>query len=265
MYARIATALLAVSLLQSCGPAPRNLRISFVATYSGVPLLCDGDASIHLSDLRFYVYDVRLRDSAGRQVPLQLRTDSAWQQAGLALLDLENGEAECSDGTPEMHTVLEGTLPAGEYQGLSFMLGVPFELNHKDPLRAAAPLDDAAMHWHWRGGYKFLRAGVRSTDDGFWLHLGSTGCEGTLQDIRACSAPNRVSVQIDDFIPGRDDVAVDLSALAAPPELQDSIAQDCSSGPAETHCQEAFAALGLPFTGNAGADRQRVFARRSKP
>ncbi|MDZ7643630.1 MAG: MbnP family protein [Woeseiaceae bacterium] len=77
-------------------------------------------------------------------------------------------------------------MPTGDYRTLRLTLGVPADLNHGDPLHAPAPLTQTPMHWHWRSGYKFLRAGVTRGADGYWLHLGSTRC-------RARSAISRVA------------------------------------------------------------------------
>jgi uncharacterized repeat protein (TIGR04052 family) len=265
MYGRAVLVLLVTGLLQACGEPATRVQIPFVAMFAGVPLDCTANGDLQLTDLRLYIHDVRLTNTSGREQQLRLDDDGIWQQPNLALLDLESGTAGCSNGTVDIHDVLAGMLARGEYRGLTFTLGVPFEQNHGDPLLAAAPLGDAAMHWHWRGGYKFLRAGWRTADDGFWLHLGSTGCVGTLQNITGCRSPNRVEIRLDDFVPGRDQVVIDLSELVAPAELADGTASDCSSGPAEGHCAVAFAAFGLDHASGATAGVQRVFSSRVQP
>ncbi|MDH4125266.1 MAG: metallo-mystery pair system four-Cys motif protein [Gammaproteobacteria bacterium] len=264
MIARaVATGLAA--LLAACGEPPVQVQIPFIAVLDGMPMACDAGGEAALTDLRFYVYDVQLRDTAGADRKLELRADNDWQQVNLALLDLETGAGRCVNGTAKLNNALVGTVAAGDYRGLSFTLGVPFAQNHGDPLRAAPPLGDAAMHWHWRGGYKFLRAGFVTVDDGFWIHLGSTGCEGTLQDISGCSAPNRVTVQLHDFVPGRDVVVVDLGALVSGAELDDATATDCSSGPAEEYCVTAFRALGLDHASGMTSGVQSLFSSRTSP
>ena len=115
------------------------------------------------------------------------------------------------------------------------------------------------MHWHWRGGYKFLRAGLRDGTRNFWIHLGSTGCEGTLQNITGCSAPNRVTVELDAFDWQRDAVRIDLAELVKGVTIEDDATVSCSSGPAESSCAAPFAALGL------GAESQSVFGRQTRP
>ena len=257
--------MLAAGLLSACGEPPVRVQIPFLAVFAGAPIACDGSGGTELTDLRFYVFDARLTDTTGHDRQLELTADKDWQQANLALLDLETGSGHCMNGTSEVNNVLTGTVAAGDYQGLSFTLGVPFEQNHTDPLLAVPPLGDAAMHWHWRGGYKFLRAGFATADDGFWIHLGSTGCEGTLQNISGCSAPNRVTVRLDDFVPGRDIVVVDLGELISRAELGDATPSNCSSGPAESDCVAAFRALGLDHASGATSSMQRLFSSRVSP
>lgn len=265
MNQRLVMMLLAAILCVACSEPTLDVRIPFEVKFSGESISCDEQGDIMLTDLRFYVSEIQLTNSVGANHDLKLDSDGLWQQSNLALLDLENGRGECTNGTSDTNAILRGTVAQDEYRALRFTLGVPFENNHGDPLLAAAPLDDAAMHWHWRGGYKFLRAGIRDRDDSFWLHLGSTGCEGTIQNITGCNAPNRVSVELRDFVPGRDVVVLDLAELIASGSLDDSVATDCSSGPAEKHCADAFAALGIDHASGSSVGKQRVFTRRVSP
>jgi uncharacterized repeat protein (TIGR04052 family) len=208
--------------------------------YGDAPVACGepGDSPV-LSDLRFYVTDLT--------------------SGAVHLVDLENGSGACENGTPDINATINLNAVEAGAKGIRFQVGVPFELNHADPLQADAPLNVSAMHWHWRSGYKFLSAGVRSADDGFWIHVGSTGCEGTVRNISGCSSPNRISVHLADFDAASSVVAVDLSALFAGTNLADGIAGDCSSGPAETSCGPPFAALGLDHSNSGVAGAQRVF------
>lgn len=263
MIPRRSVALLLVTLLSSCSEPGAKVTIPFAPVLGTQSLRCDdADDDVQLTDLRFYVADVQLITVEGELVDVQLEADGRWQQAQLALIDLENGSDACTNGTAEMNTNLRGAIPQAEYRGLQFTVGVPFEDNHGDPLQAQPPLGDTAMHWHWRGGYKFLRAGVRTADDGFWIHLGSTGCEGTVRNITGCRSPNRVSVRLDEFNVAADTVVIDLGAFFAQGDLEDHVANDCSSGPAEEHCNAAFGALGLEHATGNRREEQRVFRRK---
>jgi uncharacterized repeat protein (TIGR04052 family) len=89
---------------------------------------------------------------------------SDWQHAGTALLDFEDGRAACANGTAPMNTALRDTVAAGDYTGVAFKAGVPFEMNHGDPTTAPSPLNLTSMFWNWRGGYKFVRIDMVPTD-----------------------------------------------------------------------------------------------------
>jgi uncharacterized repeat protein (TIGR04052 family) len=235
-----------------CAACPANrtpFNVEFFASWAGQPIGCD-ESERSLTDLRFYVSEVVLIDTSGIEHPLVLTGDERWQQKGVALIDLENGEGRCVNGSRETNTTLSGMTASVDVQSLRFTVGVPFELNHANPLLADAPLDDAAMHWHWRSGYKFLRAGVATASDGFWLHLGSSACRGTVRNISACGSPNRVTVELDGFSPQNKRINVDLSALFEGVNFDDAMRSDCSSGPSESACIAPFAALGLAFANN---------------
>ncbi len=248
MIQRLLLLFLAILSTSGCSGPKTQLRIPFIAQFDGREIGCAlSEAGLSLSDLRFFVSSLRAIRDDGVAVDLVLQPDDQWQQASLALLDFEDATGACDNGTPATNTVLLGTLPSANYRGLEFTIGVPFESNHGDPLLAAAPLDDTAMHWHWRAGYKFMRAGIRTANDGFWIHLGSTGCEGTVQNITGCRFPNRAKVLLPEFVPGDDSVVVDLAALLRQTDLLDKDATDCSSGPAEQSCEAPFSALGLDF------------------
>ncbi len=265
MKQRLLILFLLAHLLVACSDRQDAVAIPFVAVFGEQDLSCGRAGDItELSDLRFYVSNLQLITANGESVDVRLKADGHWQQSDLALLDFEDGTGACVNGTSATNTILLGTVPAAEYQGLSFTVGVPFERNHADPLKAEAPLADAAMHWHWRAGYKFLRAGIRTAGDSFWMHLGSAGCEGTVRNISACRFPNRVSVHLEEFAPGTDVVAVDLAAIVSNAELEDAMATDCSSGPAETACVAPFSALGLDFGTGSPIYEQRVFRKKVK-
>jgi uncharacterized repeat protein (TIGR04052 family) len=262
MFGRYVILFSMASLIAACSESTSRVEIPFVSTFGGAEISCDIDSAVKLTDLRFYVHNLRLLTADGEERAVELDVDS-WQQANLALIDLENGAGNCLNGTTVLNTSLRGAVTGTEFRGLVFTLGVPFSSNHGDPLIAAAPLGDADMHWHWRGGYKFFRAGIRTADDSFWIHLGSTGCEGTIQNITGCAAPNRVEVRLEDFRYG-DSVAVDLAALVSEETLSDLEPSDCSSGPAESSCTESFAAFGLSHAGS-DAGPQQVFVVDNRP
>jgi uncharacterized repeat protein (TIGR04052 family) len=257
----LAIALLSLASLASCEPWDLGVEVQFVPTWNGQALSCEG-SSPALTDLRFFVSAPRIIDEDGRARVVRFATEFEWQNDAAALIDLESGRGDCASGTPQVHDRLMLVARAHRYRGLRFTIGVPFRLNHANPLMAGPPLDDPDMYWHWRSGYKFMRAGIRTADDGFWIHSGSAGCEGTAGHITGCRFPNRIDVFLPDFVPGENVVEVDLAVLLAGTDLDDAIATNCSSQPPETACFAPFDALGIDFATGQRSGPQRVFSAR---
>lgn len=243
-------------LTASCSGPPADVAIRFAAEYKGVPVACD-EQGVALSDLRFYIHNIRLLDSSGEILPVQLVEDGLWQSESVALVDLEDGQGTCANGSPLVNATIRGKFAGGTTRGIRFDIGVPENLNHADPLQAVPPLDRTPMHWHWRSGYKFVRAGIAADEGGFWMHLGSSRCQGTIGDIQGCMSPNRPVVELDGFDPLKHRIVLDLGALFASASMTES--GSCSSGPDETACTGPFAALGLDFASGATLDVAGVF------
>ena len=199
---------------------------------------------MRLSDLRFFVSDA-WTGADGNYRPAAIIEDGRWQTGSTGLIDLEDGTGSCLNGSSATNDRLRIRMAGDSFDAIRFTLGVPFEINHDNPLTAPPPLNDSIMHWHWRSGYKFLRAGIRSVDDGFWMHLGSTGCTGTIGNIEGCTAPNRATITIEDFDPETDVVVFDLGVLFSGIDLTDGDDGRCMAAPGEDACRAPFEALGL--------------------
>ena len=221
--------------------------------------------SLQLDDFRFYVQDVELKNAGGDYVPVELDTEAnIWQIENVALLDFE----DCSElGNPEMNGVVTGTVPEGSYEGLRFVMGVPFDLNHDNPAVAPPPLNLTSMHWNWQGGYKFLRidSGNIMVNQSNWrMHLGSTGCDGDplAGGTTMCTNSNRVEVDFNTFDPDSNTVIADFAALVEGTPLdinQEGTPFGCMAGPSDGDCAPLFDNLGLPFDGSE-PDVQQFFS-----
>ena len=218
-------------------------------------------SSMDLSDLRFYVHDLRLVNHDGAEVPLSLTQDQKWQHQNVALLDFEDKTGSCT-GTTEQNAVVSGWVPGGawRWQGLRFRIGVPFALNHADPATAPSPLNLTSMFWSWQSGYKFLRLEAElAGGTGLILHLGSTGCKKDgAGKVTGCDSPNRPEVELVGFDPAQHKVVLDLKTLLAESDLGASKGVECMSGPGNADCAPLFSALGLAY-GGASAKIQHVF------
>ena len=82
---------------------------------------------------------------------------------------------------------------------LNMKLGLPFSLNHLNPLQQNSPLNISSMFWSWRNGYKFMRLDLDNKHQGFSFHLGSAGCQSA-SSVRAptneCDQANIVELSL---------------------------------------------------------------------
>jgi uncharacterized repeat protein (TIGR04052 family) len=235
-------------------------------TYKGLGVT---NSDVRVTDFRFYVSRLRLVRADGAEVPVTLVQDGLWQHDDVALLDFEDASGACMNGTPETRHVIEGEAPRGEYTGVRFEMGLPFDKNHKEATLQPSPLNLTRMFWNWNGGYKFLRLDLRTSGQpqGWMVHLGSTGCVpgGSATTVPTeCRHGNRVTVDLPSFSVDRDVIQFDLAALLAGANLDsftEKTARGCMSGPTDPDCAPLFDALGLAF-GDEEASAQRVFRAR---
>lgn len=285
----------AASLVSCATPAggsaqsPQSVAISFDARIGDRPAKCGetyhdvglARADLTLQDFRIYVSEVRLLTSDGREVPVSLTPDGQWQNDKVALLDFENATGNCNGNAPT-NTVIRGAAAAGDYTGVAFEIGVPFDLNHRDPTVAPAPLNYSGLTWPWRLGYKFVtidletgagakgghggaqgggshsgpQAGMHAmAASGFSIHLGSTACgEGSPMTAPAapCENPNRAAYRLTGFNPAKQKVVLDLGALLAKTDITVNApgsSSGCMSFMDDDDCIAIMDRFGLPFRG----------------
>jgi uncharacterized repeat protein (TIGR04052 family) len=253
-------------------PATRRVSLRFRAAVGTEPFACGksyagigtSNATLTPSDFGFYVHGVELLRRDGTAVPLALAQDSLWQHGQVAMLDFENGTGPCLNGNAPTHTEVTGTVPEGDYTGVRFVIGVPFEENHKDVTLAPSPLSVSRMFWAWNSGYKFLRLDAKGANGKAWvMHLGSTGCTPTGSPSTVptgCLQPNRVTVSMDQFDVDHDVVVADMARLFA--GNGGDANQVCMSGPKSAACGPMFAVLGLPFNEQPASTQRWLVAER---
>lgn len=210
-------------------------------------------------DYRLFVSGAAFIRADGTPQPIALEQDGKWQLDDLALLDFEDGSGGCSTGTAETNTTLRGTVPEGDYVGLSFALAVPFDKNHTDPTLTAAPLNTTAMFWNWQGGYRFLRIDMVPVDNaadgpkGWFLHLGSTLCPAaskTEAPTAECKNPNHLPVSFAVFDPATNVVVIDPAEVVAEADMTANAAETsvgCMSFPGDSDCNTVMGKLGLAY------------------
>lgn len=177
---------LVATLGLSCFAAADEVSLRFAAEVNGETFTCGQQYSpvgttastVTPGDFRFFISAVALIDAAGNAVPMQLTQDGMWQHENLALLDFENGSGPCINGNAALNDRIKGSVPAGDYTGVQFTLGVPFALNHTDVVQAPSPLSLSAMFWNWQGGHRFLK-----------VDMSTSGRPITEEDLRRAAAP----------------------------------------------------------------------------
>jgi uncharacterized repeat protein (TIGR04052 family) len=263
-----------LALVGACDDAaPRqDVSLTFRATMGSETFACGqpftglgvtGDQTLTVRDARMYVHDVRLVTAEGDEVALELG-ENAFQHEGIAYLDFADSNDTGCEGNPETRLVVEGSAPEGDYVGVRFTVGMPFEQNHQEASVAASPLNITDMFWAWQSGYKFIKLDGASTGVPTWrFHLGSTGCVGDPMagGVTSCTAPNRFEVELMGMDLAADSIRFDIAELVSEVNLDTFTPETppgCMSGAMDPDCTAYFEALGLPHA-SSPAGVQRVF------
>lgn len=211
----------------ACSKKPEIVRLEF----AGEPV----PSGLEIKDLRFYIHDIYLIGEENE------KTAFALENGAVALVDLNPAANK---------NTVSGQVEQQDFTGIEFKLGVPFELNHADPLTANAPLNDGTLFWAWQQGYKFLRFDFTVDNSGYSFHLGSTGCESASAirpPEKPCSQPNIVKVALHGFDPTRRAITVNLNWLAQ--SLAQANTESCTGGySADAVCANIIERLGLDIT-----------------
>ncbi len=262
-----------VGCSKSPPPAPIDaLTIQFEARVGNEPYGCAdnapspafGDTTLNPGALRAFVHDIELTLADGSVESGQLVNDSFWQTDTVALLDFEDGTGRCRGGSGETNTKVVVAKPSAAVTAVAFRVGVPMAQNHADPAKAVGPLSYTSMHWSWKAGYKFLRLDGKTADgDAYGLHLGSTGCEGSIGNITSCARPNVPRIVLDAFDPASQKIILDVAALVAAgaDEIGDGN-YGCLGEKTQAGCVPVFRQLGLNFESGAPATNQFAFSVR---
>jgi len=253
-------------------PARRltTILLPFAALGMGVLVACEGqrardveirfelrqgssDDDVIIQDARVYVHGFELIGAGGQAHALRLSSASPWQNEQVALIDFI-GSTEA-----DRNLVVRGSaqMDVNEVRSLRFSVGVPFALNHANPLTAPSPLDRADMFWAWQTGYKFLRVDVAIGGHDSVFHLGSTGCSSASAlrpPVSPCAEPNSTRVELAGFDPKYSVIRLNLAPLVA--ALRTSSGVACTGEYAQVAaCAAAYATTGLNIdTGHCDDD-----------
>lgn len=211
-----------IQLNSGCSKLTDVESIKVEIWHNGSPLDCNTfENEQHLwsiQQLAFFMSDIKF-SGENTEHQVQLRS-TPWQTDDVVLI--QPYLADCSVKTEgEIKTVqdehaaskalksnhqLQFSAPVdlNASEQLSFILAVPFALNHQNPLLQPSPLNLPSMFWSWRSGHKFFRLDMQvdtqELSKNWVFHLGSVGC-AAVSTMRSpqneCVQPNRVTFDLD--------------------------------------------------------------------
>lgn len=191
----------------------KELKINFTPYFNKIPIQCGQALSLQDQDWQILAFSMFLSEFSLDDPSVVILDDNDWQSQQVALI---RAVVDCEQRSANMSVIGSIQSDAAELNKaitLNFNIGLPFELNHRNPLIQASPLNDSSMFWAWRNGYKFIRwdmqamsagpadSGVESTVNNSWsFHLGSIGCESAAMvraPKQACTQANVVPISVD--------------------------------------------------------------------
>lgn len=207
--------------------------------------------------------EVTSDQSKWQRLPL---AKSAYQNASTVLLGTNCRQQKQQNSAKEYgHWSIDfnDEIDMSKITAMRFTLGVPFELNHLNPVKQDSPLNLPSMFWVWQTGHKFLRVELTSESDKWLYHLGSTGCKAP-SVMRAPASPCRYPNTVDFEVPiaqgneGLLTMNINLSELLKGVEItQDT---SCQSEQTNDSCQQLFKNLSLASEDTELTTKQRVFS-----
>ena len=150
------------------------------------------DERFILKTLSFFLSDIALNASSGKEYPLQSENKS-----GVHLLEFAKPNFDAGYGMQSI--ALRFQADTGRYSGLNITMGVPREMNNSDPTVAPSPLDSAVikgLYWGWDSGYIFMLAegaGEDVADNRFHLTFGKR--QGSVSYTYGGFGPTRIRIE----------------------------------------------------------------------
>jgi uncharacterized repeat protein (TIGR04052 family) len=183
---------------------PQHVIIEVFPFYGDTPINCDGifyhkELKWDINTLSFFVSTPTFEINNTQQTVKFIQNQ--WQTADVALLWFAHACDQEASENRSLSFEIQPKVSAKQANTFTFVLGLPFAENHKNPLLQASPLNIPEMFWSWRNGYKFMRFDASASDysDNWSLHLGSIGCQSQSSlraPVRDCYSPNTVEITV---------------------------------------------------------------------
>lgn len=245
-------------LLSGCAPDKKLTVISFKPYYEDTALTCNTaftreNIAWQVEQFQFFISNVEYKSTKGKWLKWPMLTN-ARQAKDVALIGGYFVEGCAEQMQVENWQLSLQAIEQEDISKIRFTLGVPFQLNHLNPLKQPSPLNDSSMFWVWQTGHKFMRLELNSENNHWLFHLGSTGCKSA-SALRApqerCQQANTTVIELDIDVTAPA-IKVDLARLLNNVTLSDSTS--CQSAHQDKYCQALFSNLGIN-------NNQQVFRR----
>lgn len=269
------------------------LTIDYAARSGSTEINCDatltglgtsGDSG-KMKYFAYYIHDIELVDNAGTAVDATL-VDNDFQdpENGVVFFNYRDKDATCggtAEATNKQVKLDVKNLASHTISKIRFKVGVPFAVNHDSSLNNQTEYASSDYYWNWQGGRKMMRMDVAPTKGidqsgnagtNWNFHLGSIGCtsaDATTAPTEACSSPNVVQIELDNFTASDgivDTVVFDYQKLIAGVDMNNDAGGKfgCMSFPGDPECISMLSKLGLTYTKATGATQnigtQTVFS-----
>ena len=311
-FVRCLSVFISINYLVACGGgsgSQNQVSLKFKAVNDGQDVGCDsvmtgfgadGRTTVGISDLRFYVSNLKYFDADGKELSTELVANDFQfvdSSGSVALVDLtSNVSGTCTnssiafgEGTERTNNQVVALVDEGKIASVSFDVGVPQKMMKEvvstyTAEDAPSPLRE--MYWSWASGYRhfvfnFTVKDKNNKNGEGYLHLGSRDCGGdgavALTDRDSCGFLNTPAVSLKGFDPSTNTVTVDvaqaLKGLGFVTEIYDSnppynpigsgpgVACHSSPPEAQPDCAPIFNNFGLDTaTGNSVVSHNSVFS-----
>ena len=227
-------------------PQDTNEEIVFQSSFNGEKLHCNSVISHSIkkwryTQLQFFISTIELKNDKGVWQKASLMK-SAYQTSKSALLG-ENCNLSNTQNKANWILKFDGKTDLANSSHIRFDLGLPFTVNHLNPLTQDSPLNIPTMFWGWQKGHKFLRLEMVADDDDWLFHLGSVGCKAA-SPLRTpqqeCLYPNRYTFELP-INTENNQIDLNLSTLLNNITIAEQAS--CQSSPDKASCQTLFSNL----------------------
>ena len=225
--------------LMGCSEQKQESSLHVTPIFNNQKLQCEQSFSAdentwQIGQIQFFISQLELQNQQGEWQKIALLT-SAEQVHDVALLGVNCRSQQAGNWQIKFNSPID----LNAYKKARFSLGVPFELNHLNPLTQSSPLNVSSMFWVWQTGHKFARIELENQHDDWLFHLGSVGCQSPSvmrSPQNACRYPNLFSVEVE--LNDTKQIYFDLEALTA--NIQLSSTTSCQSEHDNPSCQQLF-------------------------